>query len=84
MHLYYTKKCSKAPHFPGWDGSPTKPPLAASIFVMAGSWRFWQCMACGKIPAHPSAPPIQEYLDHKSDNEEEQEWSPGSEEFIIQ
>ena len=65
-HQDYIEKCCAAPCFPSWHAQ-TKP--AGYFQYPNGSMiEVWRCPACGKIPARPNAPPIQEY-DH-DDNDD--------------
>lgn len=68
-HEEYMEKCCNAPRFPSWNDD-TQP--AGCIYFPDGSvMEVYRCLACGKIPNRPNAPPIEEFSDDDEDGTSE-------------
>ena len=62
-HEEYSKPCCKSPRFDIRNNEP-----AGCIDFPDGSvMEVWRCVACGKIPEHPNAPPIHVFSDSEDE-----------------
>ena len=62
-HEEYTIPCCKAPRF----DAGRREPAGCIMFPDGSMMEVWRCLACGKIPEKPNAPPIQEFSDDEGE-----------------
>jgi hypothetical protein len=67
-HVEYTLACCATPRF----GDNNSEPAGCICYPDGSMSEVWRCMNCKEIPARPNAPPIEEFSDHGSDNDEDE------------